>query len=165
MSIQTPYSILLALLLLACHPRWRESVSAPYDHLPALHILLTDSTTVFSTTTVVQDRPTIIFYFDPTCEHCQYMASYLMAHRNALTQVNLVFVSTEPPTATRTFIQQQKLPMNQNITIGSDYRYELFNEYKIVSFPEFIIYNHHQELTKVYRGIITMKQILTAVNS
>lgn len=157
--------IFILLCISSCHPKWRVDYSDAFLKLPPIRILLQDSISAWDSQQLPADRPLVILYFSPDCVHCADMTSYLMDSLRLLQGATLLFVSNAPLEDIRRFSQSYHIDAHQNMIIGNDQQYNVFNIYKINAFPEIIIYNRQRKLAKLYKGEIDIQQILHAINS
>ncbi|MFN0201822.1 MAG: peroxiredoxin family protein [Bacteroidia bacterium] len=57
----------------------------------------------FASTSLKAGLPTIVFFFDPFCDHCEQQAKWIAADAAKFKNVNLVWVSTEDVNAISKF--------------------------------------------------------------
>ncbi len=66
----------------------------------------------FHYTQLQADMPTLVFFFDPYCDHCQQQATWIKEAKNQLSHIQQIWVSTEEPIAVEDF---------KNTYLGSDW--------------------------------------------
>jgi protein-disulfide isomerase len=97
---------------------------------------------------------TIVFYFDPDCEHCQSEAKALKKQAAAFADVHLLWLSVAPLAKLKAFEREYELEK----TFGASLKIaQITNEVADKTFgfrvvPTILIYDSHQKLTKKYVG-------------
>jgi peroxiredoxin len=147
----------------SCNMPWQESNTKNYQNLPSLNVLALDSSTVLNTKDLRKNRPIIIFYFSPDCEHCEAETVDLLSNMQFLTNAQIFFLSPAVVGDIVKFSHIFHLERYANITIASDYQYQFYNEYKVRSFPLIVIYDRFGKLTKIYKGELEISSIARAL--
>lgn len=128
----------------------KQQVSLRSQYLPPVRLLGLDSTCFVVET---KQQPTVIFYFDPNCEHCQNEAQALVKQCKDFSNVQLIWVSTEKMELIRQFEQQYHLQRVFPFLKIAQIKLEDANKqfgFRIV--PTILIYNAKGKLLKKYVG-------------
>ena len=136
-----------------------------YPTLPAMQLLLQDSSTIFSMYHVKESRPTVLFFFSPDCDHCHMTTKALLENMNAMKNADFYFLTYMPLTALRPFAAQYHLADYKNITVGKDYQNFFMSFYGATTVPYLVIYDRHKKLVKLYDGGIKMPELISLLEA
>ncbi|MDI9359150.1 MAG: hypothetical protein QM528_09385 [Phycisphaerales bacterium] len=109
-------------------------------------------------------RNTIIFYFNPECEHCQWFAHNLQDSMVLFSHDFFIFVSYHKPSYNKAFASFFKLTGYKNIVFGKDVHYYLPGFFKITETPFVAIYNNVGILEHTLRTNISVQSIDSCLN-
>ena len=102
-----------------------------------------------SSTTI---KPTIIFnYFNPSCDHCQYMAKQFFKHKNTLQNICLIMVTTADINSIIQFKKDYFIDSLPNTIIIKDTNDNFYKTFAVSVVPSFFIYKNNV-LIKKYIG-------------
>src|SRR5438046_1707375 len=107
-------NLFLCLMLLASFRLHAQSDSTqpPYKrfpHVPPFQLLLGDSTTVYQKETLPKGKPVLLMIFSPECSHCQHTAKDIVAHKDALKNIQIVMATLHTITQMNDFAKTYKL--------------------------------------------------------
>ncbi len=105
------------------------------------------------------DSKTIILFFNPDCEHCQYEAKSIEKQQSTLQNINLWWVSSADSSSIMQFRKDyglDKLSNNYFAIISSE---EVIKTFGSVSVPHIFIYDK-QVLQKEFKGETKVESIL-----
>lgn len=125
---------------------------APYkkdSHLPEFRILKADSTW-FTDQLIPQDKPVIIMYFNPDCEHCQKEAEVLVRNREILDSAFLLLASYDSPEDIGHFVKRYKLDQFRYMAAGRDADYYLPTFFKVEKTPFIAVYSRYHRFVKAF---------------
>ncbi len=91
----------------------------------------------------------IINHFNPTCEHCQYMASELLKDSQKLKNVQILMITSADSLSTSKFNYDYKLILLPNIIILRDTNYQFQRTFGTGIVPSFFIYEKNKLIKKV----------------
>ena len=131
----------------------KKRVETNIQQLPNVRLLGLDSTAFVLAGQAQKQQPTIIFYFDPNCEHCQNEARELVKQATQFTNVDLLWLSTERLWVLRQFeakYQLQKRVSTLKITQISPNDADKRFGFRIV--PTILIYDNQHKLVKKFVG-------------
>lgn len=163
------------LVLLSCIPaiaflQPSKDKEAPYfknNGYPDIQLLLTDSATVFTKTSLPADKTVAIIFFSPDCEHCQHTVNEMIPKMDSLS--NLVMVWNGPsyiPLAdVKAFYEKYQLANYSNIVMGKEVNYFLPLHYRIEVTPYAAIYKNGKLFTEFRKSIEVADLIAIANNT
>jgi len=154
---------LFALSLAACHFRVDRKQLSHIRQLPGFRIISVDSTQCINTENIANGHPTIFFYFDPDCTHCQRLTKELLQHITQLRDTKLYWVTNGDEELLKRFYKFYHLDTMRNIMVGKDYEYSFYRTYLPPAVPYMAIYNDRKNLVKIYKGEIDVNSIVEAV--
>lgn len=139
-----------------------NSASTPANsEIPSIEILLTDSATIFHTSTLSARKPVVLLFFSSTCDHCQKEATDMVQKKEILKKIQLVMISTEELFAIRNFYEQYGLSAVSKLIIGKDIRYAGIKHFQFESIPYCALYSRgHKYLGSLERNFNTDSIIL-----
>jgi thioredoxin-related protein len=128
------------------------------QHLPSVTLVAMDST-LFSLP--ISTKPTIIFYFDPHCEHCQNEAKELKKQAQVFQDVRLLWLSTERLWVLRAFEKEYELQKAfSSLTIAQISPQDADKQFGFRTVPTILIYDDQGNLAKKYVGETKMEAIV-----
>ena len=153
------------LLFTACHFRMDRRQLAGIRKIPEFRILSTDSCRCITSESFPMGHPTVLFYFDPDCKHCQRETKNILAHLPQMRNANIYWETNGETDDLKHFSRHFHLDTLTNGMIGSDYEYSFYRAYLPPSVPYMAIYNDRGELRKIYNGEINVNSIIATVNN
>ncbi len=113
---------------------------------------------------VSNDKPTIVLFFSPDCEHCQYEAQAIFKQKDAFANINLWWVSVADSSAIKQFAKTyhlEELPNNYLARLPVEKVVQTFGS---ISVPHIFIYDGNEVLQKEFRGETKIETILKYAN-
>ncbi|MBL0359427.1 MAG: TlpA family protein disulfide reductase [Chitinophagaceae bacterium] len=160
--------ILLLSLLVSCsatsgaQPDAASTVKNIQTLLPFRLTLLPDSTE-FSSEQLQKNKPVVLMFFNPDCEHCQRQTKELLAYKRELKDIQIVMASSLPFQLIKEFYDDYKIASMPNVIMGLDENYILRVKYRPTNFPSLFIYDSNHQLAKVFAGNIGVPTIIDAL--
>lgn len=127
--------------------------------LPTFQFMTLDSVT-FSNAALSTKQSSVIIYFNPDCEHCQYEAHVIRDSLHRFAATTVLLVSDEPMERLEEFAAQYDLANQPNIHILYDHDRRFKDLFGTSMVPSIFIYNQKQELVKHYKGETKIEAIL-----
>ena len=106
------------------------------------------------------NKPSLILYFNPDCEHCQYEARAIRDSLPRFAEVNVLLISDEPIARLQAFAKEYDLAAQPNIHILYDGERNFKALFGTSLVPSIFIYNRQQQLVKQFKGETKMEAIL-----
>lgn len=110
-----------------------------------------------------RDKPTIIIYFDPWCEYCQYEAKVIRENIEKFDHAEIVMISDESTSNIKEFANEYDLknyPQVSFYKIQSDQVLTTFGQYSV---PTILIYNKEGDLVQRFDGETKIEAILNHI--
>ena len=104
----------------------------------------------FTSAQLRSDIPTIVFFFDPYCEHCQQQATWMKEAKNQLTNVQQVWVTTEEPISARDFGKKYLGEGWDNVHILIDKQFLFDGYFGYSEIPSIYLYNNQGQRVKAF---------------
>ena len=131
-----------------------------FPTLPALQLVLSDSTTKYTLADVPKKKPVLLMIFSPECEHCQHKAEQLVASKDSLKDIHIIMATTLPVYKMKAFGEKYGLDKMENVVVGRDYYYLLPGFYDIHLLPFTALYNRKGKLIETFEGNVALERIL-----
>ena len=110
-------------------------------------------------------KPTIIIYFNPECEHCQYEASEIGKQAEHFENANTILVTPDDSVKrVEAFAVKYHLWEVDNLVVLLDRNKQFINQFGTSIFPSVFIYGTDKKLIKMYKGETKMEAIITCIN-
>ncbi|HVX28162.1 MAG TPA: thioredoxin fold domain-containing protein [Parafilimonas sp.] len=107
-----------------------------------------------------KNKPVILIYFSPTCEHCKLFTETMLKQIDKLKDDEVVMLSYEDIREVKSFDDIYKLSKHQNIKVGSEgYTFIVQKYYNIQRFPFVAEYDKYGKLKKIIRGDLKPEDI------
>ena len=147
----------------------QENRSAlPYQKspmLPAMMLLLQDSSTTINLYNVAEGRPTVLFFFSPDCDHCHMTTEALLEKMDSMKGADFYFFTAMPLSFLQPFAAKYHLDKYKNITVGKDYQYFFPPFYGAKTVPYLVLYDRHKKFVKLYDGGIRVPELISLLES
>jgi len=109
------------------------------------------------------DQPTIIMYFHPECEHCQYESGEIGRQKEQFEKVNMILITPDDSILrVEAFAKRYRLLDVDNLTILMDRKKRFKSHFGTTVIPSLFIYGSDKKLIKMYKGEIQMKAVISA---
>jgi len=97
-----------------------------------------------------KNKPVILIYFSPTCDHCKTFTEAMLKRINNLQHSQIIMISYEDIKEVKAFDDAYKLSSHQNIKIGSEgYTFVVQKYYNIQHFPFVAEFGKNGKLEKM----------------
>lgn len=131
--------------------------------IPAFKIHILPDSSIYTNQDMKKNRPTILMFFSPDCDHCQNETKELLAYREELKDIPILMVSTAPYAEIKEFYNTFNLHSIPNILVGQDDNFKLGSIYKLRTYPSIFVYDSNGTLAKAFVGNIGIPTILAAL--
>ena len=112
------------------------------------------------------DQPTVIIYFHPECEHCQYEASEIGKQPEMFGKVNMIMITSDDSTQrVEAFAISYRLLEVDNLTILLDRKNQFKNQFGASVIPSVFIYGSDKKLLKMYKGETKIDAITNSIEN
>ena len=134
-----------------------------FENIPSFNIYTVPDSAHFSNKNLKANKPFIIMFFSPDCEHCQKETKELLAYKNELKDIQILMASPSSYGMVKQFYEDYNLSAMTNIKLGNDVNYALGSLFQLRTFPSMFVYDHTGKLAKAFVGNIGVPAILDAV--
>ncbi|HET7896711.1 MAG TPA: redoxin domain-containing protein [Flavisolibacter sp.] len=131
-----------------------------YPTVPALQLLLGDSTTKYTKDDLPKKTPVLLMIFSPECDHCQHEAEQIVANKEALQNIHIVMATTYPIYQMKAFAETYGLASMKNVVMGRDPYYLLPSFYEMHNFPYLALYDKKGNLIRTFEGSVGIDKVL-----
>jgi len=146
------WSILLILLIGFSALSWTNNKAKPaFGDIPPFKIMQTNGT-FFTATELPKNKPVVLIYFSPDCEHCMVLMDALFKRIDEFKKTELVLVTFKPLEELIGFEKSystKKYPFIKTGTEGNTFFLRYY--YKIQTTPFTAIYDKNGKLIASYR--------------
>lgn len=155
-------TLIMFALISSCYRKEANRTGLEGKPLPTFQLLLTDSTTYFSTNSIPKGKPIVLFDFGPHCPYSLAQMEEILGEMSLLEDINFCIFTTWPFPEMKKFYTHFKLNKYPNITVGFDYTNFFGDYFKSQGVPYIAIYGKDKLLNKTFIGKIYSKQIKEA---
>lgn len=117
--------------------------------LPVFSFRTTDNRVFCNEMTDPSADTLLLNYFDPDCEHCQFMTAVLKKNAPAFHHTQILMISPADSISIRHFISHQQLITVPHIRVLQDSRYQFIKLFGTAAVPSFFIYVNRRLVKKV----------------
>lgn len=97
-----------------------------------------------------KDKPVVLVYFSPTCDHCKNFTKALLQHEKELASKQIVMVTYLPVAELKPFIDSFHLDKYPNIKVGTEgYTFIVQKYYNVQRFPFVVLYDKQIQLENI----------------
>jgi thiol-disulfide isomerase/thioredoxin len=137
--------------------RTKAAIESNIAQLPSFEFTMLNGQLLNSSD--IKANKVIVNYFNPECEHCQYMAQTYSDHAGELNKLQILMVTIADSATTKLFAQTYKLDSIPAITILLDNKRTFASTFGTTMLPSFFIYKNGQLISK-YFGETKMETLL-----
>ncbi len=106
-------------------------------------------------------KPTVIIYFHPECEHCQYEASEIGRNAQQFEEANMIMITPDDSIKrVETFAAKYHLWEVDNLVVLLDRNQQFLKSFGTAVFPTVFIYGSDRKLLKMYKGEVKIEAII-----
>lgn len=133
------YFLAIASVIFSCGVFF--SSKAKSQSIPSFTMKLSNGKT-FSSKDLSKQRPAIIIYFDPDCDHCQLLTNNLLKKINEFKKSQIVMVTFKPLNEVAGFEKTYQTGRYANIKVGTEQPIFFFRTlYHLENVPFTILFN------------------------
>lgn len=110
------------------------------------------------------NTPTIILFFNPDCDHCQYEAKAILEHQSDFATTHFWWVATVDALAINDFSKKYNLVSLSNHYFAKLPAEKVVETFGSVSVPHIFIYDKTAVLQKEFRGETKIEALLKYTN-
>ncbi|MEI6277183.1 MAG: redoxin domain-containing protein [Prolixibacteraceae bacterium] len=111
------------------------------------------------------NQPTVIIYFHPECEHCQYEATEIGRQPERFAKANMILITSDDSIKRiEAFADQYKLSQVDNLVILFDRKGQFKKQFGTSVVPSVYIYGANKRLLKQFVGEVKMEAVLKIID-
>jgi peroxiredoxin len=111
------------------------------------------------------NQPTVIIYFNPECEHCQYEATEIGRQPKRFAKTNMILITPDDSTKRiEAFADKYKLWQVDNLVILFDRNGQFKKQFGTSVVPSVFIYGANKRLLKQFSGEVKMEAVLKIID-
>lgn len=142
--------LILTFFLLSATFVFAQQNVVPQTIAPFRILNVADST-YYTPADLKKNKPTVIIYFAPDCDHCDQFTKEILSKIKGFNNAQMVFITFAQYQATKNFVKKYNLNKHPNITVGTEgYTYTVQRFYKISTTPFTAVYNKNGQLVKTF---------------
>jgi len=149
-----------------CGHAQQDATAATFNniqHIPVFKIFKAPDSTVFTSEQLKKNKPFVLMFFSPDCDHCQKETKELLAYKEELKGLQIVMASPAAFKGIKGFYEEYNIASMTNIIMGQDLNYALGLKYQLRTYPSIFVYDSTGILTKAFVGNAGVPAILDAV--
>lgn len=127
--------------------------------IPAFNLAKIPDSTVFVNADLQKDKPTVLIFFAPDCDHCQHATKEMTEKMDLLKNVQIVMVSWMDVSFIKKFYADYKLADYPNITLAKDPAFNLLKYYGVHSIPDVFVYDKNGKYLSHFKTKIPVEEI------
>lgn len=108
----------------------------------------------------VDKKQTLLIYFHPECEHCQYEAKQLLLNKEKFSDTQIIMISPASLIDIKHFNTTYELNKIEKLKMLWDKDRQFGSYFGVATFPTILIYNQQNKLQKKYKGEVKIETIL-----
>jgi len=140
--------------------RRNEQIAEQIRYIPEFYFYQLGTDSIFTDADITSGKATLLIYFHPDCEHCQFEADIIGKRINDFIPFQLLFISYDRAEQIKTFADHYKLTGFANIIFLED-KDLIFNDVFGESvIPESLIYDKNGNFVKKFRGEVKVDALL-----
>ena len=119
--------------------------------IPPFKMTLSNSK-IFNADDLPKNKPLVLIYFDPDCDHCQKLMDELFKKINSFKKVEMVLITFKSVTEVAAFEKKYTTSKYANMKVGTEGTlFYLKNYYKLVKMPFTALYDSKGNYSYSYR--------------
>jgi thiol-disulfide isomerase/thioredoxin len=127
----------------------KNKIKVTIQQLPSVNLRRIDGIFLNIDTFKSSKELLVLNYFNPNCEHCQYMAQSFLANKDKLSDVTIVMVTVADSAATANFYGDYQLNKLPNIIVLRDTKFQFPAIFGTGVVPSFFIYKNKKLVKKI----------------
>jgi thiol-disulfide isomerase/thioredoxin len=108
----------------------------------------------------INNQKTIILFFHPECEHCQYEAKTIVSELNQFGSTNIWWISSADKSSIQLFLKKYQLNTLPNQYFAHLPIELISTTFGSISVPHIFIYDENQHLLKEFKGETKIEALL-----
>lgn len=154
------FSIILLATILVCTTSLYAQTG---DKLPPFKMLLTNGKTI-STNDLKGDKPIVLIFFAPDCDHCKTLMEAFFKNVNSFKTVQVLLVTFKPLNDVANFEKRHQTYKYPNLIVASESQQLYLQQfYKLQNTPFTALYNKNKALIHSYRKDASIEDLINRI--
>jgi thioredoxin-related protein len=161
MKLQLNLKLLfLAIFLLISCGSFSQQSDIP-KNIPVFKLVLSDGKNYFNSSQIEKNKPLMLIYFDPDCDHCKQFAANLDKNFTKFSKVQIIMICASPNLyLLKKFAVENKISTYPNVKIGTEGIYHpVMNFYHVQITPFTALYDSKGMLVASYRNMPAIEEL------
>ncbi|TWI87776.1 TlpA family protein disulfide reductase [Chitinophaga japonensis] len=150
--------------LFACVKQQQSRTGLEGTQLPSFNLLLMDSTNRFSTDSLPEGKPVVLFYFSPDCPYCKAQTEAILANIYSLKNIQFCILTYASFSETKNYYERYELEKYPNIIVGQDCDTFFGRHFNATQVPYLAIYDDKKLLKQIVIGKVSADDIKAVLN-
>ena len=150
------------LLLVSCLSFSQQKDFVVPKNIPPFNLVLSDGVTSFNASNLEKNKPVMIIYFDPDCEHCTQFTRSVVKNIKLFSNTQIIMIcGTGSINSVKKFVRDNALNKYPVIKVGTEGIYHTtMNFYHVYITPFTALYNSNGSLIKYYRNVPAINDLV-----
>lgn len=156
----------IAIMLFFAAPVFSQADTAfvpPYlqsKSLPAMRLVLPDSTTFFTKADVDKKKQVMVMLFNPQCSHCQMETEDILHDIDKFKDIQIIMVTSMGYDSMMVFRERYHLADHKNIVVAYDPNFTMISFYLVNQIPTLALYNREKQFISIFPGGLKVDRIM-----
>ncbi len=115
---------------------------------------------IFTNQNLEKGKATIVFFFDPDCDHCQKQADWIAASPESFKNAQLLWVSTAEANAINIFHKSRFANYPHKIYFVKDKNYKFDSWFGYSVAPTILVYSSSGQLQKSFKNEVAVSELI-----
>ena len=160
-------SLLIAFISLTIFVCAQNNLQVNYnvkiETIPAFNIHTVPDSVNYSNNNLKKNKPFVIMFFSPECEHCQKEVKELSKYKNKFKNIPILMLSPANYAEIKQFYKDYAVSKMPNITVAHDDNSTMSRLFQLRTFPTMFVYNRTGKLAKTFVSNVSIPDLLKAV--
>ena len=149
---------IMTVMLAACYEPQQNMIHHG-ESMPAVNLVLSDSTINWNTSNLKVGKRTMVFMFGPSCPYSRTQMQEILDDMDDFEDTQIIAVTISSFPQMLQFSDHYKLKKYQNIRVGLDYRHGFQKYFQIRTVPLIAIYGPDNKLQKLFNGLTPVRRL------
>jgi peroxiredoxin len=140
----------------------QKKISENIKKLPPFSFVQLDGSTCTNDNIKSNNGVVLIIYFDPDCDHCQYVTTQIVKNINAFSNSQIIMVTNADIISVKHFVTAYHLQGIKNMIVLRDPRSDFYRIFGSAVTPSFFIYKNGI-ISKTIKGETKIENIINAI--
>lgn len=126
--------------------------------------MVTENGKVFTASQLPYNKPILLIYFDPSCDHCQDLTNKLIVHEGSLKTTSIAMITYVSVAEVKKFVVQSKLQQYKNYFVGTEGNTFFLRDYfRLVKMPFVALYDKDGNFIRSWYHPVDVNHIVSTL--